>query len=156
MNPRVLSFNYVLKNPEGQILDASIKGEPMAFLEGAGQIIPALETVLSLMDLGDKRNVKIEAKEGYGEYNPKMIMDVPREEVAHIELEVGSFLRLDLGDRAQIVRVTAMNDKTVSLDGNHPLAGVDLEFDVELVGKRNATDEEVAHGHAHGAGGHHH
>lgn len=155
MNQRVLSFNYTLKDTKGQVLDASTDG-PLAFLEGAGQIIPALEEQLKGMLIGQKKNVKLAAKDAYGEVEPKMIMDVPKQELAHLQVEVGSFLQLQLQDRVKVVRVAKIGDETVTLDGNHPLAGQDLEFDVELVDARNATADEMAHGHAHGAGGHHH
>ncbi|MEZ0392458.1 MAG: peptidylprolyl isomerase [Pseudobdellovibrionaceae bacterium] len=155
MKRRVLSFNYTLKDTAGQVLDSSTDG-PMAFLEGAGQIIPALETEISGMLIGQKKNVKLAAKDAYGEVEPQMVMDVPKQEVAHLQIEVGSFLQLQLQDRMKVVRVTKITDDHVTLDGNHPLAGQDLEFDVELMDSRDATTEELAHGHAHGAGGHHH
>jgi FKBP-type peptidyl-prolyl cis-trans isomerase SlyD len=155
MKKRVLSFNYTLKDTKGQVLDASTDG-PLAFLEGAQQIIPALEEQISGMLIGQKKNVKLAAKDAYGEVEAKMVMDVPKKEVAHLQIEVGSFLQLQLQDSVKVVRITKITDDTVTLDGNHPLAGQDLEFDVELVDSRDASNEELAHGHAHGPGGHHH
>ena len=155
MKRRVLSFNYTLKDTKGQVLDASTDG-PLAFLEGAQQIIPALEEQISGMLIGQKKNVKLAAKDAYGEVEAKMVMDVPKKEVAHLQIEVGSFLQLQLQDSVKVVRITKITDDTVTLDGNHPLAGQDLEFDVELVDSRDASNEELAHGHAHGPGGHHH
>jgi FKBP-type peptidyl-prolyl cis-trans isomerase SlyD len=155
MKRRVISFNYTLKDTNGQVLDAS-NDEPLAFLEGAGQIIPALEEQLKSMLIGQKKNVKLSAKDAYGEVEAKMVMDVPKKELAHLQVEVGSFLQLQLQDSVKVVRVAKINDDTVTLDGNHPLAGQDLEFDVELTDSRDASNEELAHGHAHGVGGHHH
>ena len=155
MKRRVLSFNYTLKDTKGQVLDASTDG-PLAFLEGSQQIIPALEEQISGMLIGQKKNVKLAAKDAYGEVEAKMVMDVPKKEVAHLQIEVGSFLQLQLQDSVKVVRVAKITDDTVTLDGNHPLAGQDLEFDVELVDSRDASNEELAHGHAHGPGGHHH
>lgn len=155
MKRRILSFNYTLKDTAGQVLDSSTEG-PMAFLEGAGQIIPALEDEIKGMLIGQKKNVKLAAKDAYGIVEPKMMMEVPKQEIAHLNVEVGSFLQLQLQDQVKVVRVTQIGDETVTLDGNHPLAGQDLEFDVELTDSRDATPEELAHGHAHGAGGHHH
>jgi FKBP-type peptidyl-prolyl cis-trans isomerase SlyD len=155
MKRRVLSFNYTLKDTKGQVLDASTDG-PLAFLEGAHQIIPALEEQLKGMLIGQKKNVKLAAKDAYGDVEAKMVMDVPKAEVAHLQIEVGSFLQLQLQDSIKVVRITKITDDTVTMDGNHPLAGQDLEFDVELVDSRDASNEELAHGHAHGAGGHHH
>jgi len=155
MKRRVISFNYTLKDSSGQVLDASNDG-PLSFLEGGQQIIPALESQLAGMLIGQKKNVKLEAKDAYGLPEPKMVMDVPKQELAHLQIEVGGFLQLQLQDQVKVVRVTKITDEMVTLDGNHPLAGQDLEFDVELVDSRDATNEEMAHGHAHGPGGHHH
>lgn len=152
---RVLAFNYVLKGPGGNILDASEKGQPLPFLEGAGQIIPKLEEEIKGLNEGDKKNVKLAAKDAYGEVRENMFMEVPKEELAHLpQLEVGAHLRLELGEGAHIVRVSKISDTHVTLDGNHPLAGQDLEFDVEMVLIREATTEEVLHGHPHGLHGH--
>lgn len=152
---RVITFNYTLKDSQGQVLDSSTEG-PLAFLEGTGQIIPALEDQIKDMNSGEKKKVQLKAEDAYGLHEEKMTMKVPKEELAHIELQVGAFLQLNLGEDMKVVRVTQMDEKEVTLDGNHPLAGVDLEFDVEMVGIRPATEEEISHGHAHGAGGHQH
>jgi FKBP-type peptidyl-prolyl cis-trans isomerase SlyD len=152
---RVFTFNYTLKGPDGQVLDASTDG-PLAFLEGAGQIIPALEEEILKMDLGAKKNVKLTAESAYGLPDDKMMMDVPKAELAHLNVEVGSYLRLDLGEATKVVRITKITETAVTLDANHPLAGQDLEFDVELLTSRDATLEELMHGHAHGIGGAHH
>jgi FKBP-type peptidyl-prolyl cis-trans isomerase SlyD len=152
---RVFSFNYTLKDSQGQILDASTDG-PMAFLEGAGQIIPALEEQIKDMAMGEKKNVKLKAEQAYGAHEEKMTMNVPKEELAHLDVQVGAFLQLNLGESVKVVRVSKVTETEVTLDGNHPLAGVDLEFDIEMMSSRPATEEEVAHGHAHGEGGHHH
>jgi FKBP-type peptidyl-prolyl cis-trans isomerase SlyD len=153
---RVISFNYTLKDNQGQVLDSS-NDSPMAFLEGAQQIIPALEEQIATMLIGQKKNVKLSAKLAYGESEAKMVMDVPKAELAHLkDIKVGGFLQLQLQDQMKVVRITKITDDMVTLDGNHPLAGQDLEFDVEVTDSRDATAEEMAHGHAHGAGGHHH
>lgn len=151
---RVLAFNYVLKGPDGTVLDASENGQPLPFLEGSGQIIPKLEEEIKGLNEGEKKNVKIAAAEAYGEVRENMFMDVPKEELAHLpQLELGAHLRLELGEGAHIVRVSKITDTHVTLDGNHPLAGQNLEFDVEMVLIREATTEEVLHGHPHGLHG---
>lgn len=155
MKRRVISFNYTLRDDKGQVLDSSTDG-PMAFLEGAQQIIPALEAQMLGMLIGQKKTVKLAAKEAYGEPDPKMKMNVPKEELAHLQIEIGAYLQLQLQDQVKVVRVTEITDQHVTLDGNHPLAGMTLEFDVEMMDSREATAEELAHGHAHGPGGHHH
>ncbi len=155
---RVIAFNYVLKNKAGETIDASEPSQPMPFLEGQQQIIPALERVIALMNEGDKKHVDLEAKDAYGEFRPDMIMEVPKQELAHLNVEIGAHLQLQLEKQVRVVKVTQITDTTVTLDGNHPLAGVDLAFDVEVVLVRQATDDEVRHGHAHGLHGtaHHH
>ena len=152
---RVISFNYTLKDASGQVIDSSFEG-PMSFLTGVGQIIPKLEEELKGMLIGQKKNVKLSAVDAYGQPDPKMTMDVPKAELAHLKIEVGSFLQLNLGQTMKVVRVVKISEDNVTLDGNHPLAGQDLEFDVELMNSREATAEEVSHGHAHGPGGHQH
>lgn len=150
---RVFAFNYVLKGADGNILDASEKGQPLPFLEGAQQIIPALEEVIKKMNEGEKKTVKLAAKDAYGESDPKMTMEVPKEELAHLKTEIGTYLQLQLGSENKVVRVSKISDTHVTLDGNHPLAGQALEFDVELALVREATTEEVLHGHPHGLHG---
>ncbi len=156
MKRRVFAFNYVLKGADGQTLDASDAGEPLAFLEGTGMIIPKLEEEVIKMKVGDKQTVKLAAKDAYGEPDPKMSMEVPKEELAHLKIELGAFLQLNLGEQTKVVRVANIGEKNVTLDGNHPLAGTDLVFDIDMVAIREATAEELQHGHAHGAHGHGH
>lgn len=157
-NPRVIAFSYVLKNNQGVVLDASETNQPMPFLEGRQQIIPYLEAHLVQMSEGDKKNISIKASDAYGDFRKDMIMDVPKEELAHLKIDVGSHLQLQLGEGVRVVKVTQITDKVVTLDGNHPLAGVDLVFDVEVILVREATADEIKHGHAHGLHGtaHHH
>lgn len=156
LQTRVIAFNYVLKNAQGDLLDKSEPNQPMPFMEGMQQILPALEAVMVKMNEGDKQNVALAAKDAYGEFRAEMIMEVPKEELAHIKLELGSHLQLQLEKQVKVVKVTKIGDTHITLDGNHPLAGVDLNFDVEIVLIRQATDEEMQHGHAHGLHGHAH
>ena len=152
---RVITFNYTLKNSKGDVLDSSFDG-PMSFLSGTGQIIPKLEEALSGMLIGQKKQVTLTADEAYGQPDAKMVMEVPKADLAHLKIEEGAFLQLNLGEALKVVRVAKVGEETVTLDGNHPLAGQDLEFDVEMVNSREATKEELAHGHVHGPGGHQH
>ncbi len=154
---RVIAFNYILKNSKtGEMLDASEPNQPMPFLEGKMQIIPKLEEVLVKMTEGEKKKVELTATDAYGDFSDKMVMEVERKELVHLNVEVGAHVQLQLGEQARVVRVVKMNDTHVTLDGNHPLAGVDLSFDVEVVMVRAATAEELQHGHAHGLHGHAH
>lgn len=155
---RVIAFNYVLKKSNGDIVDASETNQPMPFLEGKKQIIPALEAEIVKMSEGDKKKISLNAKDAYGEFRENMLMEVPKQELAHLDIKVGSYLQLQLQDQVKVVKVTQVTDQNVTLDGNHPLAGQDLEFEVEIVLIRQATNEEIQHGHVHGLHGdaHHH
>jgi FKBP-type peptidyl-prolyl cis-trans isomerase SlyD len=153
MGTRVISFHYTLTDSGGQQLDSSAGGEPLTFLEGVGQIIPGLETRLSAMKVGDKCRAVVPAKDAYGEKNPDYIVDVPLEKLPTRQVKVGDRFRAGADPHAPVVAVTKVGDTHVTLDGNHPLAGMDLTFDVEVTAIRDATAEEMAHGHAHGEGG---
>ena len=155
-HPRVIAFNYVLKNSQGEQLDASEPNQPLPFLEGRQQIIPMLEAEILKMAEGDKKNISIKASEAYGDYRADMVMEVPKEEVAHLKVNVGSHLQLQLGEGTKVVKITKISDTHVTMDGNHPLAGVDLVFDIEVMLVREATVDEVLHGPAHGLHGHAH
>lgn len=156
MATQVIAFNYILKNKGGELLDASEPNQPLPFMVGQQQIIPKLEEVLVTMSEGDKKNVALPAADAYGDFRQDMVMEVPKEELAHLKIDVGSHLQLQLQNQVRVVKVAKITDSHVTLDGNHPLAGVDLVFDVEVVLKREATAEEVAHGHVHGLHGHSH
>lgn len=157
MSKRVFAFNYVLKSTNGDVLDASEKNQPLPFLEGASQILPALEKEILKMSEGDKKVVKLAPEEAYGAQSEKMVMEVEKKELAHLpDLKIGTFLQLDLQSQTKVVRVSKMSDTHVTLDGNHPLAGQALEFDIELALVRPATQTELDHGHPHGLHGHSH
>ena len=156
LETRVIAFNYILKNTQGVLLDASEANQPLPFMEGKQQILPALEAIIVKLNEGDKQTVQLAAKEAYGEFRADMIMEVPKEELAHLKLELDSHLQLQLDKQVRVVKVTKIGDTHVTLDGNHPLAGVDLSFEIEVVLIRQATTEELQHGHAHGLHGHAH
>lgn len=157
LSPRVVSFHYTLKNKAGEQLESSFGSEPLMFLEGSGQIIPGLEEAIKSLKAGDKKTVTVPAAQAYGEIEADMIVEVPREKLPKKDVEVGDRFHADAGDgHAQVVQVTKVTDTMVTIDGNHPLAGQDLTFEVEIDSTREATKEELAHGHAHGPGGHHH
>ena len=155
-NDHVVSFNYKLTNAEGETLDQS-QGEPLAYLHGAGNIIPGLENALLGKTVGEKFTVTVPAAEGYGEYNPELVLEVPAQMFQGVEnIEAGMQFQAQTDDGVQIVTVKAVEGENVIVDANFPLAGQDLTFEVEIVEIRDATEEELQHGHAHGAGGHHH
>jgi FKBP-type peptidyl-prolyl cis-trans isomerase SlyD len=156
MSQQVITFHYRLTDKDGQELDSSRGGEPMTFLSGVQQIIPGLERELVAMPAGSRKQVTVKAAEAYGERNPENEMQVPIEQFPTKSVKVGDRFRAGNDHQATVVTVTKVTETHVTIDGNHPLAGQDLTFDVELVGSRVATDEEMAHGHVHGPGGHHH
>jgi FKBP-type peptidyl-prolyl cis-trans isomerase SlyD len=156
MSNQVISFDYVLTAKGGKVIDASGKGKPLIFISGLGQIIPGLETILLGMNSAEKRTVTIEAKEAYGVHDASLIYKVDRAKLPTPEINVGDMFEVGEGESFSPVTITAINGDEITLDGNHPLAGEDLTFAVEIVEKRPATAEELAHGHVHGAGGCHH
>jgi FKBP-type peptidyl-prolyl cis-trans isomerase SlyD len=156
MSSQVISFNYKLTDKSGKELDASEAGHPLIFMTGAGQIIPGLESTLVAMNKGDKKTVTVLAKEAYGEHNPQMIYKVKSAQLPKADINIGDIFEAGSGEQYFPVSVVKIEGDDITLDGNHPLAGQDLTFAVDIVEKREATAEELAHGHVHGAGGCHH
>lgn len=154
---RVVSIHYTLTDDAGTVLDSSRDGEPLSYLEGASNIIPGLEKELLSSKPGEKKVVKVAAKDAYGEKRDDMVVKVPRAQFpADVKLKEGDRFRSGPDHHAPIFTVVSVIGDEITLDGNHPLAGKALSFDVEVTAVRAASDEEVAHGHAHGEGGHHH
>jgi FKBP-type peptidyl-prolyl cis-trans isomerase SlyD len=155
MNPRVVTFHYTLTDPAGKTLDSSAGLEPMTYMEGAQQIIPGLEKQMQPLKAGDKKKVQVPAAEAYGPRDERFVMNVPLDRLPKT-LKIGQQFTITADGNSPPFTVTAVTATHATLDGNHPLAGVDLSFNVEIVEVREATAEEMKHGHAHGAGGHHH
>jgi FKBP-type peptidyl-prolyl cis-trans isomerase SlyD len=156
MKPQVVSFHYTLRDKAGQVLDASQEDSPIIFLEGSGQIIEGLESSLQDLPLNEKREVIVEAEQAYGVRDESLIRQVDRAALPVEEIAIGDMFQTGQDRHSPIVRVVSIEGDQVTLDANHPLAGSDLFFDVEVVDRRDATDEEIDHGHVHGPGGHHH
>lgn len=153
----VVSINYTLKNDEGQVMDQSTDGNPLVYLHGIGQIIPGLEKALEGKTTGDKLNVTIPPEEAYGPKNDQMIQTVPKSEFQDADtIEVGVQFQADTEVGPMIFTVIEVKDNEFVLDGNHPLAGMTLHFEVEVSEIRAASKEEIEHGHVHGQGGHDH
>lgn len=152
--PRVVTFHYVLRDPAGQVIDTSSGGTPITYLEGGGQIIDGLDHRLRAAQAGEKTSVHVPAAEAYGEHDPEQVQRVRRELLpVEGELQIGDQFQAGTDHYAPIVRVLGIEGPEVLLDANHPLAGVDLTFEVEVVAARPATAEELRHGHAHGPDG---
>ncbi len=152
----VVSLEYSLHLGDGEIIDRS-DGEPLVYLHGAGQLIPGLERQLEGLSIGDARTFTVAAADGYGELDPDAIQEVPRTQFGGRELKVGDqFIAMDENQNQFPVRIKATTADTVTVDFNHPLAGKTLHFDIKVRDVRAASQEELAHGHAHGVGGHQH
>jgi len=151
-----VSIHYTLTNDDGEVLDSSIGDEALVFLQGSGNIISGLENALVGKVAGDKFNVRIAPEEAYGELMEDMIQVISRDMFEGIDdIEVGMQFHADVSSGSGIVTVVSIDDDNITIDGNHPLAGLALTFDVEVIDVRPATEEEAAHGHIHGAGCHH-
>ena len=152
-----VSIHYTLTNDKGEVLDSSIGDEALVYLHGEGNIISGLEKALDGKTVGDKFNVRLAAADAYGELMEDRVQVISRAMFEGVdELEVGMQFQADVSDGPGIVTVTNIDADNITIDGNHPLAGEPLTFDVEVVAIRAATEEELDHGHVHGAGGHHH
>lgn len=152
--PRIVTFHYTLRDPSGRVLDTSAGAEPITYLEGGGQIIEGLDEQLRDASAGVKRAVTVAAAKAYGEFDATQVQRVKRQVLpVEGELRVGDQFQAGADRYAPVVTVVAIDGDDVTLDANHPLAGVDLTFDVEIVTVRAATAEELQHGHAHGPGG---
>lgn len=152
--PSVVTFHYTLRDSAGQALDTSAGGEAVTYLEGAGQVIDGLDEQLRGVAAGTKTRVQVPAVKGYGEHDSAQVQRVKRTALPiDGELKVGDQFQTGSDRLAPVVTVAGIEGDEVLLDGNHPLAGVDLTFDVEIVAVREATAEELRHGHAHGPGG---
>jgi FKBP-type peptidyl-prolyl cis-trans isomerase SlyD len=158
MKTQVVSFHYTLKDKTGQTIESSQKSAPVMYLEGSGQIIPGLEAAMQSMKPGDTKEIFVASDQAYGAHDQNLIVTLPHSQLPKGDkIEVGQQFRGESADgHHQVFTVTEVTDTDVTMDGNHPLAGQDLTFNVEIIEKRDATDEELEHGHAHGADGHHH
>ena len=153
---KVIGFHYTLKNDAGEVLDSSVSGDPTLYLTGNGQILPALGDAIETLAVGDKKSVSLAAKDGYGEVNPGLKMNVKIGQFpAGTEVKPGLQFQTNQPG-SPTFRVINVLGEEVFIDGNHPLAGQAVHYDIEITESREATAEELDHGHAHGPGGHHH
>lgn len=154
---RVVTLHYTLTSDDGIVLDSSSGGDPLSYLHGHGNIVAGLENALEGVHAGFQSRVTVEPADGYGERRDEMVIAAPRDQFdPAMDLKPGLQVVAN-GPQGQIIfTVQAVSDEEVTLDGNHPLAGQRLHFDVEVTEVRAASKEELAHGHVHGPGGHHH
>ncbi|HSH09480.1 MAG TPA: peptidylprolyl isomerase [Oceanipulchritudo sp.] len=152
----VVSMHYVLTSPTGEVLDSSEGRDPLAYLHGHGNIIPGLEKQLEGKSVGDKLVAEVPAAEAYGERDPALVLEATRSQFpAEADLQPGMRFQAQTPEGNQVAEITKVEGDTVTVDTNHPLAGVDLTFNVEIIDIRAATEDELDHGHVHtGHGGH--
>ncbi len=154
---KAVSFHYTLKNAAGEEMESSRERDPMSYLHGANNIIAGLEKAMEGRAPGDKFSVTIEPEDAYGVRNEKNVQRVPLKRLKGIgKISVGQILNLKTNNGQVQVTVLKVGRFNVDVDGNHPLAGVQLTFDVEITDIRDASEEETSHGHVHGPGGHQH
>jgi FKBP-type peptidyl-prolyl cis-trans isomerase SlyD len=153
---KVAGIHYTLTDNSGNVLDSSKGREPLYYIQGIGNLIPGMEEGLDGKSKGDKFVIKVSPEKGYGVRDEKQIQKVPRSAFGGQEVKKGMQFSAGGNHGSQVVTVTEVGLDTVTIDANHALAGVELNFDVEVMEVRNATSEELAHGHVHGPGGHHH
>ena len=153
----VARFEYTLTDDAGTVIDSSDGHEPMAYVHGTDSIVPGLEDELESKTEGDEFKVRVTANKGYGKRDEKMVQEVPRGELpADAEIELGMQFQAESEHGVRVLTVVGIDEDTITMDANHPLAGVPLNFQIKVVEVRRATAEELAHGHVHGPGGHHH
>ena len=150
----VVVMHYAVSDNDGTLIDSSYDDKPMAIIQGTGYLIPGLDEALIDRQTGDKFEVAVACEQAYGERHEDYVQTVPREVLAGVEdLGLGTQLRATTDDGEQTVIVIDVQDDQITVDGNHPLAGLDLSFDVEVIEVREATADELEHGHVHGEGG---
>lgn len=153
----VVSLNYTLKNSEGQVLDTSEGREPLVYLHGAGNLIPGLEAQIEGHEKGAVLDIVVEPEHAYGNRRDDLYRVVPKSGFqGNEEMQVGMQVQLETDQGLAIASISAIEGEEVTLDMNHPLADMQLHFNVDIVDLREATEDEISHGHVHGPGGHHH
>jgi FKBP-type peptidyl-prolyl cis-trans isomerase SlyD len=153
----VVLIHYTLKDDDGKVLDSSAGGEPLAYIQGHGNLVSGLEKALEGKSRGNRIAVTLAPAEGYGVRNETLVQRLPKRSLQRTgEIRKGMQFQAQTEEGMRVFTVTTVVGDMVTLDGNHPLADQTLHFDVEVVDVRAATAEELEHGHVHGAGGHHH
>ncbi len=149
---KVAAIHYTLRDDAGNVLDSSQGSDPLYYLHGEGHLIPGMEEGLEGKIKGDKTKIDVGPEKGYGLRNPQLIEEVPKKAFGSQKIEVGMQFETNEGE---LITVTKVGPDSITVDANHPLADQNLHFDVEVLDVRDATADELAHGHVHGPGGHH-
>lgn len=154
---KVAIIEYTLTDSDGNVIDSSKEDGPLTYLHGFGNIVPGLETALEGKTVGDKLEVEVAPEDGYGDRDESLVQAIPRSRFPAVDIEVGAQFHAESDGHAHVVTIVGVTPDEVTVDANHPLAGETLHFDVTVTGVRDATEEELAHGHVHdGDHDHHH
>lgn len=150
---KVASIHYTLTGDDGEVIDSSQGSDPLTYLHGAGNIVPGLEAALEGKSVGDTLSVSVPPEQGYGPVHPDLVQTVSREAFTGVEeISEGMRFQASTANGPVSVVVTKVEGDAVTVDGNHPLAGKQLNFEVEVTEVREANAEELSHGHVHGPG----
>jgi len=153
---KVVSIHYTLKDNEGNILDSSSGNSPLTYIQGIGNLIPGMEEGLEGKTKGEKFDIQVSPEKGYGVHRSELVQKVPRSAFGDQEIKEGMKFQAETQQGTQVIVVKEVGLEEITVDGNHPLAGVNLNFAVEVMEIREATKEELDHGHVHGPEGHQH
>ena len=158
-NEKVVTMHFNVLDKEKTVIDTTYESEPLIFIQGTGLLVQGLEEALIGMSAKDKKTVDLTAEHAYGPRFPQLVQSMPKSMFDGMEVDVGMQFRATTDEGEQTVIVVEVADDTIMVDGNHPLAGIDLTFEVEIMDVRDATEEELDHGHIHAHGescGHNH
>lgn len=153
---KVVRIEYTLKGDDGETLDSSDGREPLTYLQGAKNLVPGLEKALAGKAAGDTLDVKVTPEDGYGQRDDRMVQRMPVRKLPNKDAKVGMRFRVNTEAGPGFLLVTSVKGDYATVDANHPLAGMNLNFSVKVVDVRDATAEEIEHQHVHGDGGHQH
>jgi FKBP-type peptidyl-prolyl cis-trans isomerase SlyD len=153
---KVISIEYTLKDDSGSVIDSSNGRKPLTYIHGTGAIVPGLEQALEGKSVGETIDVSLTPEQGYGARDPLLVQNVPIRKLPDRKAEVGMTFQVKTPEGPRLLVVNAVKGDYATVDANHPLAGMNLNFSVKVVDVREASEEELQHGHVHGPGGHEH
>lgn len=152
----MISIEYTLKDDSGSVIDSSTGRQPLTYIHGTGAIVPGLEQALEGKSVGETIDVSLTPEQGYGERDPKLVQNIPIRKLPDRKAEVGMTFQVKTPEGPRLLVINAVKGDYATVDANHPLAGMNLNFQVKVVEVRDASEEELQHGHVHGPGGHEH
>jgi FKBP-type peptidyl-prolyl cis-trans isomerase SlyD len=143
--PTYYKFNYALRNETGEVVDSSEAAEALFFVEGDGSMIPGLEKAVTGKEVGDEFSVTIGPEDAYGWPQRQLVRTVSRDMIQSDaeEIEAGMIFQIGSGEESQVVKVVSIESDGITIDGNHPLAGITFNFDVHVMEVREATESDM-------------